>query len=480
MYSYGSSPWSLAVWIKLVMAAARLPAASVPANSQFFRPVAHGRICSSSWFLSMGRCSCVRFLYADTCSPPDGRQINMCSPAAHLGFIHGAHPFRLGGHHRYRLDRSLQGRDGRALTNMLNLQKYVGTIKRGIFLVPQGSRSVKFQVMETNMFLDNVKHFTRCTWMCLLLGLGNVAGAASAQDWPTSKTVTVLNPAAVGGVLDILLRSASDFVAKRIGQNVIVESRSGGAGAIVAQTVATQPADGYVLGGMYTSHVINPHVRKGLPYDTLRDFVPVSLLAVPNLVLIASANAPYSSIPELIAYAKANPDKVSFGVPGMGGAAHFGFESFRMAANMSITVVSYRGEAPALLDVLGGTVNLSLVTTGAAQQHIAAGKLKMLASFTDQRLPSYPNLPSVSEGLPGFKPLVAWYGLFVRAGTPPIIVEKLSTAYRAALADPAIATKLESAGLTLVGSSSAEAAAQISREYQIYGDLIRKTGFKLD
>jgi tripartite-type tricarboxylate transporter receptor subunit TctC len=252
------------------------------------------------------------------------------------------------------------------------------------------------------------KRFIKHGAICLLAAFGAVcASAALAQNWPTAKPIAVLNPAPAGGVLDVLLRITSEFVAKRIGQSMVVESRSGGAGVIVGQAVATQPADGYIVGSMYTSHVINPHVMASMPYDSVRDFIPVSLLATPNLVLVATADAPYSNVPELIKYTKDNPDKVSFGVPGLGGAAHFGFESFRMAAGASIVVVPYRGEAPALADVLGGTVNLSLVTTGAAQPHISAGKLKVLAAFSEKRLSSYPNLPSVSEGLPGFKPLSA-------------------------------------------------------------------------
>ena len=350
-----------------------------------------------------------------------------------------------------------------------------------------GNAGSTFQTMEETFNMTNMTNMTiakqtlKTGVICMLAGLGAVcANAAIAQNWPTSKPITVLNPAPGGGILDVLLRTTSEFVSKRIAQTIIVESRSGGAGVPVGQAIATGPADGYLIGSNYASHVINPYSIKSLPYDTFRDFVAVTRLVNLNIVMVAPTGAPYSSLPELIKYAKDNPGKISFGVPGLGGSVHFGFEAFRMAAGLSTEAVPYRGEAPVLPDLLGGRLNLSILSTGTSQPQVTAGKLKVLAAVSETRLPSHPTVPTIGEGFSGFKPLLTWYGLYMRAGTPPAIVERLAAEYHAAGQDPVVKAKLEGGGLMPIGSTPAEFAAQLKSEHELYGDLIRKTGFKFE
>ena len=327
----------------------------------------------------------------------------------------------------------------------------------------------------------NAKQTIKGGLIGLLAAIGSVlSGASLAQSWPSTKPITVLNPAPGGGILDVLLRTTSEVVSKRIGQTIVVESRSGGAGVPVGQAIAGGAADGYLIGANYASHVINPYSIKSLPYDTFRDFAAVTRLVNLNIVMVAPTAAPYSTVPELIKFAKDNPGKISFGVPGLGGSVHFGFEAFRMAAGLSTEAVPYRGEAPVLLDLVGGRLNLSILSTGTSQPQVAAGKLKVLAAVADARLPSHPTVPTLSEGFPGFKPLLTWYGLYMKAGTPAAIVDRMSSEYHAAGQDPVVKAKLEGVGLMPVGSTPAEFAAQLKSEYELYGELIRKTGFKFE
>ena len=304
------------------------------------------------------------------------------------------------------------------------------------------------------------------------------AGNSMAQAWPNQKAITVVNPASPGGVLDNLLRSTSEVVARKIGQSIIVDSKSGGAGVLAAQAVINAPPDGYVIASNYASHVINPYAIQTLPYDTFRDFVPVTRLADLTVLLLAPSSAPYSDVPSLIKYARENPGKVNFGVPGLGGSIHFGFETFISVARISVESIPYRGESQVLPDLLSGRLTLTAMSSGTAKPHIDSGKVKVLAAFSEKRVPAFPNVPTIAEQVPAYKPLLTWYGLFMRAGTPQPVVERLAAEYHAALQDPAVKALLEAAGLVPVGSTPAEFAAQLRDEYQRYGDVIRATGFK--
>lgn len=304
------------------------------------------------------------------------------------------------------------------------------------------------------------------------------AGNSMAQAWPGQKAITVVSPAPPGGVLDNLLRSTSELVSRKIGQAIVLESKSGGAGVPAAQAVTGAPPDGYVIAANYASHVLNPYAIKGLPYDTFRDFVPVTRLANLTLLLLAPASAPYSDVPSLIKYAQENPGKISFGVPGLGGSVHFGFELFASVARISVESIPYRGEAPVIPDLLTGRVTLTVLSSGTAKPHIESGKVKVLATFAEKRPPGFPQVPTVTEAVPAYKPLPTWYGLIMRAGTPQAVVDRLAAEYRVALEDPVVKARLEAAGLVPVGSTPAEFAAQLREEHERYGEVIRSTGFK--
>jgi tripartite-type tricarboxylate transporter receptor subunit TctC len=307
---------------------------------------------------------------------------------------------------------------------------------------------------------------------------GALANPAQAQAWPSQKPLSVLNPAPPGGALDVLLRSTSEFVSRRIGQQIIVESKSGGNGVPLGVAVANAPADGYLIGGNYGAYVVNPHTIKDLPYDTLRDFVPLTRLVDVTIALVAPPNEPFSSVPELIKYARENPAKVSYGQPGVGGASHFAFESIRNTANVSIQLIPYRGEGAMIPDLLGGRLNLAMLTQGTTKAQVQLGKIKILGLVASTRSPAFPGVPTVAETLPGTVIPTAWYGLFLRTGTPQAIVERLGAEYRASLQDAAVLARLEPAGMLPVGSTPAETAASIRAEIAWYGELIRKVGYK--
>ncbi len=304
------------------------------------------------------------------------------------------------------------------------------------------------------------------------------AAPARAQSWPSAKPITVLNPTPPGGTMDNVLRSTSEFVARRLGQQIIHDSRTGGNGVPVAQAVLSAPADGYLIGTNYVSHVVNPIAIKDLSYDAFRDFVLVTKLVEVSVVWVAPVDAPYASIPELIKYARANPTKVSFGQIGLGGNTHFAFETFRQTAGVTIELIPYRGEAQMIPDLLSGRLVLAGLTLNGARTHLESGKIKILGTISGTRLASMPNVPTIAEALPGFAASAPWYGLFMRAGTPPAIVDRIAAEYRAALADPAVKQKLDAAGLIPVGSTPAEFTASLHAESEKYTVLIPKIGFK--
>lgn len=315
--------------------------------------------------------------------------------------------------------------------------------------------------------------------LCLALGSG-LASLAYAQTWPAAKQITVLLPLPAGGSVDTLLRATSAVVSRNIGQTIVIENRPGANGVIVGQAVRNTGPDGYVIGLNYASHVINPYLLPNLPYDTFRDFIPVTRLAELALLLVAPSSAPYSTVPELTDFARKNPGKVSYAQPGMGGASHFAFEMLRRSVDLAIEIIPYKGEAPLITDILSSRVGLAQLPAGSAQQHVSAGKLKILGAMTAKRLSSLPNVPTVSEGLPAFNPLPIWYGLYMRAGTPPAIADRLAAEYRTALDDPAVKARLATAGFVSVGSTPGEFSSFLRDESKAYGDLIRQTGFKLE
>ena len=313
-----------------------------------------------------------------------------------------------------------------------------------------------------------------------LLGLAiALPAAALAQDAYPSKPVRIIVPYPAGGPADLLPRVVGDKLSQKWGQPVIVENKPGASGNIGMAEGARAAPDGYTLVLAPTGNLtVNPSLFPNLPFDVARDFTPVTLLGESPNVLVVHTTVPVKSFAELLAYAKANPDKLNFASPGEGSGAHLAGELLKMQAGIKATHVPYKGMAPAVNDLLGGNVQMMFAGISTAVQHVKTGKLVALAMAGPRRHPQLPDVPTVAEsGLPGFD-VTSWYGIVVRAGTPPAVVQKIQRDMAEALQLEDVKAKLAAAGLEPVGNTPEQFAAVIRAETQKWGDIVRKAGIK--
>lgn len=303
---------------------------------------------------------------------------------------------------------------------------------------------------------------------------------AAAQAWP-ARPVHIVNPFTAGGPADLLARAVGQKLTEAWGQPIVVESRVGAAGSIGIEYVAKAPADGYTLLVMPTGNaVVNPHLYAKLPYDTFRDFAPVTLLATVENALVVHPSVKANSVQELIGLARANPGKLTYSSPGVGSQAHVAGEMLGSMAGVRMLHVAYKGMAPAMNDLLGGQVTFMFLSMTSAVKQAQAGKVRALGVASAKRSAAAPDLPTVAEqGLPGFE-AVSWYALMAPAGTPTEIVEKIAAESARALKDPAVRERLQGLGANPVGNTPAELLAMLKRENAYWGDFIRKAGIKAE
>jgi tripartite-type tricarboxylate transporter receptor subunit TctC len=275
-----------------------------------------------------------------------------------------------------------------------------------------------------------------------------LSGQAQAQAFPT-KPITLVVPAPPGGVVDATGRLLGEAMAKQLGQPMIIDNRGGASGNIGYSHAARAPADGYTLLTSYSAfHLGNPSLFPK-PGWAQSDFVPVAMAAVATNVIAVHPSIPANTLPELIAYLKANPDKVSYASQGSGSLAHVGTEIFKAQTATSIVHVPYRGSGPAIQDMLSGQVQLFITTPPSVMQHIQAGKLKGIAVTGKTRHPGLPQVPTTAEaGLPGFE-LEGWVALFAPTGTPVDALNRLTAAVKAAVETPDVIAKAKAAGLEI-------------------------------
>ncbi|HEX4944086.1 MAG TPA: tripartite tricarboxylate transporter substrate binding protein [Usitatibacteraceae bacterium] len=273
----------------------------------------------------------------------------------------------------------------------------------------------------------------------LLAAAALLPGLAPAQDYPT-KTVKIIAPVQPGGGVDLVGRTVAEQLGKALGQTFMVENISGGGGVIASQAVARAAPDGYTLMvGYVATHGTVPAVRK-VPYDAVKDFTPVAMVAGTPNVLVAGATVPVTDVKSLIEYAKKN--KVSYGSAGLGSLTHLAMEQFRTAAGFEAVHAAYRGIGPAITDILGGQTQLMMPGLAAAVPHIRAGKMKPLAVTGLKRHPLLPEVPTFEElGYKGFDG-VQWYGIVGPANMPPAVTRKLNDEINKALATPALQQRL--------------------------------------
>lgn len=308
-----------------------------------------------------------------------------------------------------------------------------------------------------------------------------VCANAVAQGYP-SRPMRLIVPYPPGGPLDIMARAIGQKLTEAWSQPVVVDNRAGAGGNIGADLVAKSPADGYtLLMGAVATHAINPSLYAKVPYDPVKDFAPVALVAqVPN-ILVVNPSVPARTVPELIELARARPGYLNFGSGSTGSTGHLAGELFNTMAGVKMVHIPYKGGAPAMADLLAGQVQLMFDNLANALPHVKAGKLRALAVTTLARSPAVPDLPTIAEsGLPGFD-LTTWFGIMVPAGTPPDIVTRLNTEIVRALNAKDMRERLEKMGAEVPADNTPEHfAAFIRSEAAKYAKVVRQSGAKVE
>jgi tripartite-type tricarboxylate transporter receptor subunit TctC len=307
-----------------------------------------------------------------------------------------------------------------------------------------------------------------------------VTPLAGAQPAYPSKPVRLVVPFPAAGTTDLLARAAAQKLFEAWGQQVIVDNRPGAAGNIGAELVAKAPPDGYtLLMGTVGTHAINTSLYAKMPYDHVKDFTPVILVAgVPN-VLVVNPGVPVNSVAELIAYAKANPGKLNFASSGSGTSIHLSGELFKTMTGVQITHVPYKGSAPALTDLIGGQVQLMFDNLPSSLAFIKAGKLRALAVTGATRAAALPETPTVADTLPGFE-ASSWFGILAPAGTPRDIVLKINGEVAKWLASPDAREKLAAQGANVASGSPEDFAKHIQAETAKWAKVVKESGAKVD
>ena len=319
-------------------------------------------------------------------------------------------------------------------------------------------------------------HFTRTTRRAAIgaiaLAAATLSLGAAAQAYPT-KPITIVVPFSAGGTTDILARLVGQYLTTELGQPVVVDNKAGAGGNIGGALAAKAPADGYTLFmGTVGTHAINAALYKKMPFDHVKDFAPLSRVAnVPNL-LVSHPSQPFKTVPEMIAYAKANPGKINFGSPGNGASPHLSGELFKSMAKVELTHIPYKGSAPAVSDLLGNQIAIMFDNMPSVIPHVRSGKLRAIAISTAKRSPELPDVPTIAEaGVPGYE-AVSWFGLFAPAATPKPVLDKLSAALSKVLANPEVQKKISAQGGETVNETPAQFAAFIRSETTKWGKVL--------
>jgi tripartite-type tricarboxylate transporter receptor subunit TctC len=319
----------------------------------------------------------------------------------------------------------------------------------------------------------------RCLRAAAGLVLCAIAPALCAQAFP-GKPVKVVVPYAPGGNMEHW-RGTLEKVSQLLGQPLVMENRAGAGGNIGSDYVAKSAADGYtLLIGTIGTHAINASVYARMPYDVIRDFTPVVLLATMANVAVVNPATPVNSIQEFIDYAKTRGGKLNFGSPGNGSSAHLTGELFKQVTGISMQHVPYKGSAPALMDLIAGRIDIMFDNIPLPLSHIRAGKLRGLAVTAAQRAPSLPELPTLAEaGVPGFD-VSSWYGIYAPAGLPQDVLSKLNGAFNEALRTPDIRERLTGQGWTVAGGTPEQFAAHTQAELERWARVVKSANVKID
>jgi tripartite-type tricarboxylate transporter receptor subunit TctC len=302
--------------------------------------------------------------------------------------------------------------------------------------------------------------------------------AAGAQGYPV-QPVRIIVGAAAGSSPDVLARMMGQWLSERLGQQFVIDDRPGAAGNLGTESVVRAPADGYTLLLILAANAINATLYANLSFNFIHDIVPVAgIVRVPN-IMVVNPSVPAKTVPEFIAYAKANPGKVNFGSAGIGSSIHMAGELFKMMTGIDMVHVPYRGGAPAIADLLAGRVEVIFDTPPNSIVHIRAGSLRALALTSTARSEMLPGIPTVGEFVPGYE-VTSWWGVGAPKGTPIEIVNKLNSAIEAGLADPKIAARLAEFGGTALAGSPVDFRKLVADETEKWGKVVKFSGAKPD
>jgi tripartite-type tricarboxylate transporter receptor subunit TctC len=321
----------------------------------------------------------------------------------------------------------------------------------------------------------------RRKFLCLTAGaaaLSAVSRIAWAQAYP-SRPVSLVAGFAPGGGVDITARLIGQWLSERLGQQFVIENRPGASSNIATEAVVRAPADGYTLLLIGSFNTINATLYDKLNYNFIRDIAPVASVIRYPYVMVVNPSLPAKSVPEFIAYAKANPGKLNMASPGTGSGDHIAGELFKMMTGVDMVDVTYRGIALALSDLLGGQVQVSFPSILSSIQYIRAGQLRALAVVTATRSDALPDIPAMAEFVPGYE-ASSWYGVGAPKATPAEIIDKLNKEINAALADPKNKARLANLGGDALALSPADFSKLIADETEKWGNLIRTLNIKAE
>lgn len=315
--------------------------------------------------------------------------------------------------------------------------------------------------------------------LALALAAFALSGHHALAAYP-ERVIKIVVPFAPGGGTDAIARVLAQEMARDLVGSIIIENKPGAGTIIGSQAVATAEGDGYTLLMATFAHAVNPSLNAKLPFDPIKDFAPVALVARSPNIVVVNPKSPFRSIADLIAGAKAEPDKISYGTFGTGTSAHLAGEMFKRMAGVNMTMVPYKGSAPAITDLIGGQTQVMFTTVASAAALIEGGQLRALAVTTAERSPAFPQLPTVAEtGLPGFE-AETWYGLLAPAKTPPDIIERLNRSAAKAVQADAFKKLSVNEGLVLIAAPPQEFERYYRSEMQRWRKVIEDAGIKAE
>jgi tripartite-type tricarboxylate transporter receptor subunit TctC len=324
--------------------------------------------------------------------------------------------------------------------------------------------------------VTRTSHFALCALTAHLI---TASSAAYAQDYPT-RPVRLVVPTAPGGGTDISARLIAPKLSEYLGQPVVVEDRAGGNTSVGVEFVAKSPPDGYTLLMGISSLAINPHTQSKVPYDPVKDFAPVSQVVVVPLILVSHPSLPTRSVKELVAFARTRPGQLNYGTGSVGSNPHLAMELFLSMTGLKVVHVPYRGQGPAMIDLVAGHLHLMMANLLTALPHVRNGRARAYGVSSIKRSNVAPDIPTIAEaGVPGYE-VVQWFGVLAPANTPRDIITKLHAATVRVLQDPTIKERFISDGAETIGNTPEEFAAIIRADLKKWGKMVKDVGIKPD